>query len=158
MFCRKENTLFLKGFRWNKSYWRIGLSTLQQDLIACRRYLLSQRASPWIWQGFWNVVWLQKQMEIEIIKLWVNSRSSHQRCSVRKNVLRNFSKFIAKFLRTLFYRTPPGDWFCNSDKIIAWLRTNIPWELKSRTASTSWQHRHSLSVFTVEHFYTCIKH
>ena len=37
-----------------------------------------------------------------------------------------------------------------SDKIIAWLRTNIPSRLKSRTTSTSWQHRHSFSVFIVE--------
>ena len=35
----------------------------------------------------------------------------------------------------------------NSDKIIAWLKANIPWRLKSQTASTSWQHRHSFSVY-----------
>ena len=56
--------------------------TFQQDLTACRRQLLLQRAPSYIWQGFRNHVWLQKQMEIEIIKLRVNSRSSHRRCSV----------------------------------------------------------------------------
>ena len=40
----------------------------------------------------------------------------------------------------------------NSDKIILWLRTNIPWRLKSLTASTSCQPRHSFSVFIVEQF------
>ena len=77
-----------------------------------------------------------------------NIRSSHQRCSVRKGVPRNFAKFtgkhlwqsfffnkvarlrpatllkktlwhrffpvnLAKFLRTLFYRTPLDDYFFN---------------------------------------------
>ena len=71
-------------------------------------------------------------------------RSSHRRCSLRKDILRNFAKFtgkhlchglfmsepkactfikkrlwqscfpgnFAKFLKTPFYRTPPGDCFC----------------------------------------------
>ena len=33
---------------------------------------------------------------------------------------------------------------------MAWLRTNKPWRLKLQTASTSWWHRHSFSVFTME--------
>ena len=41
-------------------------------------------------------------------------RSSHRRCSVRKGVLRNFSKFTGKELPQahLFYRTPLGGCFC----------------------------------------------
>ena len=58
------------------------------------------------------------------------NRSSHQRCSIRKGILRNFAKFTGKrlyqslffgtkvflwifrnFLEHLFYRTPLGDCF-----------------------------------------------
>ena len=47
-----------------------------------------------------------------------SARSSHQRCSMKKGVLRNFlhrcfPENFAKFLRTLFYRTPAGDCFCS---------------------------------------------
>ena len=47
-----------------------------------------------------------------------SARSSHQRCSIKKGVLRNFlhrcfPENFAKFLRTLFYRTPAGDCFCS---------------------------------------------
>ena len=35
-------------------------------------------------------------------------RSSHRRCSIRKDVLWNFPKFTGKHL---FYRTPPGNCF-----------------------------------------------
>ena len=38
------------------------------------KQILSQTAASKIWQGFWNRIWLQKQMEIKIIKLWVNSK------------------------------------------------------------------------------------
>ena len=45
------------------------------------------------------------------------NRSSHQRCSIRKGVLRNFAKFTVflwilwNFLEHLFYRTPLCDCF-----------------------------------------------
>ena len=52
-------------------------------------------------------------------------RSSQRRCSTKKGVFRNFSEPLfwrrcfpvsfAKFLRTLFYRTPLGDWFWSSN-------------------------------------------
>ena len=50
-------------------------------------------------------------------------RSRHQRCSVRKGVLRNFTKFTGKYLRqSLFlnkvtgHRTPQNDRFCRIEK------------------------------------------
>ena len=71
--------------------------------------------------GLFKYVW-------PILPSGVKDRSSHRRCSVRKDVLRNFAKFtgrsvtllkkrlwhwcfplnFAKFLRTPFYRTPPS--------------------------------------------------
>ena len=47
---------------------------------------------------------------------------------------------------------PLRDCFCNYDKIIAWLKRNIPWRLNLRTTYNSWQHKHSFSVFIVEQF------
>ena len=67
------------------------------------------------------------------------------------NLLRNFYLFIF-YYEHYFNRTPLCDCFCNSDKIIAWLKTNIPWRLNLRTTFTFWQHKHSFSVFIVEQF------
>ena len=71
-----------------------------------------------------------------------NDRSSHQRCSVRKGVLRNFAKFIVKHFclslffnkvagskltvktpvrRHLFYRTYLGDCFSNDQNFVSWM-------------------------------------
>ena len=42
-------------------------------------------------------------------KIQMTTRSNHQRCSARKGVLRNFSKFIGKHLRqVLFYNKVAG--------------------------------------------------
>ena len=50
-----------------------------------------------------------------------SSRSSEQRCSVKKGVLGNFAKFTGKQLRQrkhlLFYRTSPDDCFCRSNQM-----------------------------------------
>ena len=57
-------------------------------------------------------------------------RTSHRRCSIKKGVLKNFTKFTGKHLcQSLFFnkvaglrqavaglRTPPGDCFCNWSK------------------------------------------
>ena len=42
------------------------------------------------------------------ITIQMTTRSSHQRCSVRKGVLRNFAKFTGKHLcQVLFYNEVP---------------------------------------------------
>ena len=81
-----------------------------------------------------------KQIKLD----YVTDRSSHRRCSLRKGILRNVEKLtgkhlclrpatllkkrlwcrcflvnFAKFLRTLFYRTPLGDCFCTEKKVFA---------------------------------------
>ena len=58
-------------------------------------------------------------------------RRSHRKCTIKKGVLKNLANFtgkhlywslfsnkitdvnVAKFLRTLVYRTPTGDFFCS---------------------------------------------
>ena len=111
IFCQKQDILVQQKnlYSWiifpeadPGTLQNITWSTSQQDLTACGR-LLHGRSS--------KLFWLKKQIEIEIIKLWVNS-----------------------------------------DKIIAWLRTNIPRRLKSQTASASWQYRYFFSVFIAEQF------
>ena len=87
---------------------------------------------------------------------WKNqcrTRSSHQRCSARKGVLRNSAKStgkhlchtglrpatslkkrlwhrcflvnFVKFLRTLFYRTPPGDCFSRTNMSMLYYETSM---------------------------------
>ena len=55
-------------------------------------------------KDFWKCVTMTlKNLEIAII------RSSHQRCSVRKGVLRNFAKFTGKHLcQSLFFNKVAG--------------------------------------------------
>ena len=48
-------------------------------------------------------------MIVFAIIIQMTTRSSHQRCSVRKDVLRNFAKFTGKHLRqVLFYNKVAG--------------------------------------------------
>ena len=53
---------------------------------------------------------------------YITFKSSHQRCSVKKGVLKNFAKFTGKHLcqslffnkvagGTFFHKTPLDDWF-----------------------------------------------
>ena len=76
-----------------------------------------------------------------LIKLFsANLKSCHRRCSVKKGVLSNFSKFtekpyqkrvsdkdvsceFCKLLRNLLYGTRPNDCFCNSKSLLClfWL-------------------------------------
>ena len=93
-------------------------------------------------------------MIVFAITVQMKTRSSHQRCSVRKGILRNFAKFtgkhlcqvlfynkvagpepatllkkrlwhrcfpmnFAKFLRTLFHRTPLNDCFSTMQHFLA---------------------------------------
>ena len=46
---------------------------------------------------------------VKMIELVVNNRSSHQRCSLKKGVLRNFTKFTGTHLcQSLFFNKVPG--------------------------------------------------
>ena len=41
----------------------------------------------------------------QIVTHWQTDRSSHQRCSIQKDVLKNFAKFIEKHLnQSLFFK------------------------------------------------------
>ena len=65
---------------------------------------------------------LFKTMQVDSLKIiavslnvFETNRSSHQRCSVKKGVLRNFAKF-AKFLRTPFSQNTSARLLLNKQK------------------------------------------
>ena len=71
--------------------------------------------------------WKICQVEVLLLATWSKSilRSSHRRCSLRKCILRNFAKFIGKYLcQSVFFNKVAGLRLqvCNFIKKRPWLR------------------------------------
>ena len=74
-------------------------------------------------KGYWIIWQNTSRYEATIGSYLLRIRGSHWRCSVRKGVLRNFTKFTGKHLRqSLFFnkvaghKTPLDDCFCRIEK------------------------------------------
>ena len=86
----------------------------------------------------------QERIEIKIL------RSSHRKCSVKKGVLKNISKFTGKHLcQSLFFNTVAGLRFCILNQlntsgiflIINWIGKYFSQLLKTRNYVKSWNHQ-----------------
>ena len=82
----KQSTLFDYGFTKKSHHW----NNLSLFLV--------------------QILWLGYQRFINVIQLQVEtSRSSYQRCSVKKGILRNFVKFTGRYLfQSLFFNKVAG--------------------------------------------------
>ena len=84
----------------------------------------------------WNF-WFYHLLQVPFYGVF---RSSHQRCSIKKGVFKNFAKFTCKHLcRSIFFNeveglrpaTPPGNYFCIFH---GWFTHNVP----SRLYVSNW--------------------
>ena len=82
-----------------------------------------------IWRCFVPVLFLQAiNMSMQSIIVLIFT-SSHQRCSVKKAVLRNFAKFTGKHLcQSLFFNKVAGGWNMNWQIIVRfYFRWHFTW-------------------------------
>ena len=120
----KNNTLIQHDFSW--TLYDIEMrSTIQFNNVACIRNKLRNKLllilpnssaiiqkNTLIENSVSRIVHnLEKSSTIQLnhVEFIRNNRSSHQRCSVKKGVLRNFAKFIGKHLcQNLFFNKVAG--------------------------------------------------
>ena len=81
--------------RTNLTKWS---NTLKQFVGCCRRIVWVCLTILWGWRLKCHVIKNSGMKGIKIFPIFPISRSSHQRCSVRKVVLRNFAKITGKHL------------------------------------------------------------
>ena len=84
-----------------------------------------------------GVAYKQACSSIEVLMGFINSRSSHRRCSIKIGVLKKFEKFTdSLFLQSC--RTPPNDCFCNSVIPIHIIYKPLHFLLQPRILMVAW--------------------
>ena len=109
MFCKKGIQKIFAKFTRQNLCWRLFIMRLLR--LHCRCFLVNLAKFQVCWTSrdcsFWNIISLLKIILNSLQKIFHNSipwnhaeifRSSHQRCSIKKSIVRNFAKFTGKHL------------------------------------------------------------